>query len=74
MLKAEDIGIQTGRATGGDFMKIIHVPTGISRSKGPPLGSGRAVHEFRRQALQEIEAELRGKGLGHYLLGSRSQS
>jgi hypothetical protein len=70
MLKAEDLRIDVGRAVGGDFMKITHLPTGISRGKGPPLGSGEAVHEFRRQALQEIEAELREKGLTQYLLSS----
>jgi len=68
MLKAEDIRIETGRAVGGDFMRITHVPTGISRSKSPPLGAGRAVHEFRRQSLREIEAELQEKGLTQYLL------
>ncbi len=71
MLKAEEIRIDVGRAraTGGDFigdfMRVIHLPTGISRSKGPPLGR---ESEFRRQALREIEAELQEKGMTQYLL------
>jgi hypothetical protein len=71
MLKDKEIQIERGRAVGGDFMRIIHVPTGVSRSKGPPLGSGKAVHEFSRQALLEIETELREKGMTQYLLPDR---
>ncbi len=67
MLKDEEIRIEIGRAVGGDCMKIIHLPTGICRGKGPPIGSGREVHEFRRRALREIERELREKGLVEYL-------
>ena len=56
-------------------MRIIHLPTGISRGKGPPLGSGNSVHAFRRQALQEMEEELRNKGLYEHLLpNSQSQT
>lgn len=67
MLKPEDLRIDIGRAVGGDFMNITHLPTGISRGKGPPLGSGEAVRQFKRHALQEIEMELRDKGLTQYL-------
>ena len=74
MLKDEEIMIERGRGIGGAFMRITHVPTGISRGKGPPLGSGKAVHEFRRQALQEIEAELREKGMTGHLLPDRTES
>lgn len=70
MLKDEDIIISRGRAVGGDFMTITHLPTGICRGKGPPLGSGKAVHDFTRQARHEIEAELNSKGLTQYLLPS----
>src|SRR5258705_13859188 len=46
MLKPEDIEIQVGRAVGGDFMKVVHKPTGISRSQGPPLKKpGKAQHD-----------------------------
>ena len=60
MLKPQDIEIQVGRAVRGDFMKVLHKPTGISRGKGPPLPKpGKAQHEM----LREIEAELLEKGL-----------
>jgi hypothetical protein len=66
MLKAEEIRMDVGRAVGGDFIRITHLPTGIFRAKGPPLGNGGGA--FKRQALREIEAELRQKGLTQYLL------
>lgn len=65
MLKPQDIEIQVGRAVGGDFMFVVHKPTGIRRGKGPPLPKpGKAKHEM----LREIEAELLERGLTHYLL------
>ncbi len=55
MIKPEDIEIQTGRAAGGDFIKVTHKPTGISRHRGPPLPKpGHA----REEMLREIEVEL----------------
>ena len=55
MIPLEDIEIRTGRAVGGDFMEVIHRPTGISRRRGPPLSNpGHA----REEMLREIEAEL----------------
>jgi hypothetical protein len=69
MLKPQDIEIQVGRAVGGDFMKVVHKPTGISRGKGPPLPKpGKAQHEM----LHEIEAELIQRGLTQHLLPDRS--
>lgn len=67
MLKPEDIEIQVGRAVDGDFMKALHKPTGIFRSKGPPSSKpGKAKHEM----LREIEAELQEKGLTQFILKS----
>jgi hypothetical protein len=68
MLKSEELQIQTGRAGRGDFIRIVHTPTGISRTKHPPLGSDAAQREFQQLALKEIEIELQQKGLSHYLL------
>ena len=68
MLKPEDIVIQTGRAVGGDFMKIIHKPTGITRGCGPPLPKPGK----RQEMLREIEAELIERGLTQYLLPDRN--
>jgi len=41
MLKPEDIEIQVGRAVGGDFMNVVHKPTGICRGIGPPTAETR---------------------------------
>lgn len=68
MLKLEDIEVQVGRAVGGDFMNVVHKPTGIHRGIGPPLPKpGKAKHEL----LREIEAELIQKGLTQHILPER---
>ena len=65
LLKPDDVEIQVGRAQGGDFMRIVHKPTGISRAKGPPLPKpGKA----RQEMLQEIVAELVQRGFVQHLL------
>jgi hypothetical protein len=60
MLKEEDVEILMGRASGGDFMRIMHKPTGISRAEGPPL---REPRKARAKMLREIETELVERGL-----------
>jgi hypothetical protein len=68
MIKPQDIEIQVGRAVGGDFMTVMHKPTGIRRGAGPPLPKlGKAQHEM----IREIEAELIQKGLTQHLLPDR---
>ena len=68
MLKLEDIEVQTNRAVGGDSMSVVHMPTGIRRSVGPPLPKpGKAKHEM----LREIEAELTQKGLTQHIVPDR---
>ncbi|MFO1511343.1 MAG: hypothetical protein U1F83_00255 [Verrucomicrobiota bacterium] len=65
MLKPEDIEISIGRGNGGDFIWVVHKPTGIRRGKGPPLPKpGKSKHEM----LREIEAELVQKGLTQHIL------
>jgi hypothetical protein len=65
MLKPEDVEVQVGRAVGGDFMKVVHKPTGISRSQGPPLKKpGKAQHEM----IREIERELIAQGLTQHIV------
>ena len=65
MLKLEEIEVQVGRAVGGDFMIVLHKPTGIRRCAGPPLPKpGKKKHEM----LRDIEAELIQKGLTHHVL------
>ncbi len=68
MLRSEDIKIISGRAEAGDFLQILHIPTGISRCKMPPLGSGKQFHYIKNQFLKEIEDELIKKGLLEYLI------
>ena len=60
MLKLEDIEVHVGRAVGGDWMRMIHKPTGIDRVKMPPLGKKSKVTQ---QMMLEIEAELLEKNL-----------
>jgi hypothetical protein len=68
MIKPQDLQIQVGRAVGGDFMTVVHKPTGIRRGAGPPLPKpGKAQLEM----IREIEAELVQKGLTRYLLPGR---
>ena len=68
MIKPQDIEIQVGRAVGGDFMTVVHKPTGIRRGAGPPLPKpGKAQHKM----IREIEAELIQKGLTQHLLLDR---
>jgi hypothetical protein len=68
VIKPEDIEIQVGRGVGGDFMWVVHKPTGIRRGKGPPLPKpGKAQHEM----IREIEAELVEKGMTQYVLPER---
>jgi len=69
MLKPQDIEIQVGRAVGGDFMRVVHRPSGISRAAGPPL---RTPGKTRQQMLREIEAELLQRGFTQHVLPDRS--
>ena len=59
MLHLHQIQVETGRAVGGDFMRITHLPTGISRTIEPPLGKN--AHSKRLKMLKEIEEELLSK-------------
>ena len=67
MLRDEDIQIEIGRAVGGSFVRVVHLPTGISRAQMPPLGSGKQQQEVQARLLREIEDELRTKGLTEYI-------
>ena len=59
--------VRVGRAVGGDFMEIEHVPTGIKRHHPPPLRGPAVQKEARARFLREIEAELVAKGLTQYV-------
>jgi hypothetical protein len=53
---------------GGDFISVLHKPTGIHRRKGPPLPNSNTA---ARELVGEIEAELFQKGLTQHILPSR---
>jgi hypothetical protein len=62
MLREEDIELERGRAGhGGDFLRLIHIPTGVSRYHPGPL---RDIDQSKlvQTWLSEIEAELLEKG------------
>ncbi len=68
MLREEDIRVDVGRANhGGDFMRLVHIPTGIERSHPGPL---RNINrdQLEQQWLAEIEAEVKQRGLAQYIV------
>jgi hypothetical protein len=67
MLRAEDLELQQGRTShGGDFLRLVHVPTGIARLHPGPLG-GVDQDALVSTWMVEIEVELRAKGLTQYV-------
>lgn len=63
LLRHEDIRIDIGRAShGGDFTRMVHIPSGIERLDPGPL-KGVNVHDLRKRWRAEIESELRSRGL-----------
>jgi hypothetical protein len=68
MLREQDIRIDVGRAThGGDFLRMVHVPTEISRLHPGPL-TGVDQYELRCRWLKEIESEVASRGLVQHIL------
>lgn len=68
MLKSEDIIITSARGKDGDSMLIEHKPTGVRRGMGPPLPS---PMKARLELLQQVETELRQRGLTQYILADK---
>lgn len=68
MLSREEIRVDNGRCTGGSFLRITHVPTGISRQKAP-LG-GESYRQAMERFLSEIEQELVDRGLIQFIIPS----
>jgi hypothetical protein len=71
MLRDEEIEVSIGRCQSpdgkiGDFMQVVHRPTGIQRHESPIQTKKR--RELERRLRSEIEAELIAKGLTQYLL------
>ena len=68
MLRQEDLQFAVGRCVGGSFIQITHVPTGVSRMKGP-LG-GESSHSIEKRFLDEIEQELVARGLTQFIVSA----
>jgi hypothetical protein len=72
MLREEDVREDVGSCVdnvtgiGGTFLRIVHLPTGINRVKGPLLGE--SAYHVRQRFLKEIEEELIAKGLNSHLV------
>ena len=61
MLRDEDIRIDTGRTTNGDFLRLTHVPSGLFRAfPGPLLGANRRA--LLLTWADEFEADLKSQG------------
>ena len=69
MLRDEDIQMDIGRCVGGDFLRVTHIPTGVSRYKGPLNRANK--HELVQGWLSEIEAELIERGLTQHIIPDR---
>jgi hypothetical protein len=67
-LRDDELRLETGRCEGGDggFLRLVHSPTGISRSLAP-VGDAKR-RELTSAWREEIEAELLALGLAEYVL------
>jgi len=66
MLRDRDIRIDTGRASpSGTFVRVVHLPTGRSRTKAPLAGEPHEAVVARFRA--ELEAELLAAGLTEHV-------
>lgn len=70
MLRDDEVRIDVGRCTGGTFLRVVHLPTGIARLRAP-LG-GEAAPAVRARLLAEVEHELASRGLAQYLVPSEA--
>ena len=68
MLRDEDIQMDIGRCVGGSFLRLTHIPTGVSRYKGPLAGANQ--HELVQGWLREIETELIERGLTQHIVSA----
>lgn len=62
MIDENDVRIDIGRASdNGDFLRLTHIPSGISRHHPGPL-TGVNQHELIENWKREIESELNSHG------------
>ena len=53
MIYPEQLKIDVGRAVGGDFIRVTHLPTNISKTQLPPLND--KCEYFKAKLITEIE-------------------
>lgn len=65
-LDENDLEVRIGRCIGGSFIHLLHIPSGVSRYKGPlgKVNKQKLIESWKK----EIEEELKAKELGQYLL------
>ncbi len=57
MIDPSEVRIDTGRhENGGTFVRVVHLPTGLARERGP-IGTS-APQQVRDELLDELEVEL----------------
>ena len=70
MMKPEEIQVDVGRCVGGSFVRVTHLPTGISRYRGPLKGISGT--DIAKQFCREIEDELVERGLAKHLASDKT--
>jgi hypothetical protein len=74
MLREDDLELRVGRgAHGGDFLELIHVPTGLSRYHPGPM---KGVNQFdlKQRWLIEIESEIAALGFTQHIVPAYRQA
>ena len=61
MLRNEELRIDVGACGEGTFVRVVHIPTGVSRVKAP-LG-GEASAQAIARLTAEIKRELEERGV-----------
>jgi len=66
MLRQDDVVMELGRCVSGSYIRVTHLPTGISRYKGP--FDGESSQSISERFLRDIEQELIASGLLQYIV------
>lgn len=66
MLRHEEVQVELGRCEGGSFIRVTHLPTGVTRYK-EPLG-GESFQSITARFLRDIEQDLIASGSLQYIV------
>ena len=69
MLREEDVRVDVGLCSDGSFLRVTHIPTGVSRGPGVLRGS----RSLKARYVREIESELIERGLHQYIVPAYRQ-